>query len=71
MFIFSEKNKKENVIIDFKPLNATAPLKKGDEVGELIVYKDNVEFARVKVLSAEDVEKQSYFGYIANIGKNW
>lgn len=71
VFIFSEKNKKENVIIDFKPLNATAPLKKGDEVGELIVYKDNVEFARVKVLSAENVEKQSYFGYIANIGKNW
>ena len=40
VFIFSEKNVKDNVLIDFSPNRNVAPMKKGDVVGELKVFKD-------------------------------
>lgn len=69
--IFSAKNVKENVSIDFKPDKFVAPVKKGEILGELIVYRDNVEFKRVNVKALEDVPKKTYFEFIKDIGKKW
>lgn len=71
VYVFSERNKKENVTIDFKPDKVVAPVKKGDRVGELIVYRDNVEYKRVNVQAVEDVSKKTYFDYVKNIGEKW
>lgn len=71
VYVFSERNKKENVTIDFKPDKVVAPIKKGDRVGELIVYRDNVEYKRVNVQAVEDVSKKTYFDYVKNIGEKW
>lgn len=71
VYVFSERNKKENVTIDFKPDKVVAPVKKGDRVGELIVYRDNVEYKRVKAQAVEDVSKKTYFDYVKNIGEKW
>lgn len=71
VFMFSQKNLKEDVKIDFSPFNVNAPVKKGDVVGKLRVYKNNVEYRSVDVISLEDVDKKTYFDYILDIGKNW
>lgn len=70
--LFSKINKKEDITMDFSPFSEIkAPLKKGDEVGELIVYRDNVETARVKVVSDEDVNRKTYFGYVKDVARGW
>ena len=49
----------------------TAPVKKGDEVGEIIVFKDGVEQKRVKAYSAEEVAVLSYGESIRRAGEKW
>lgn len=71
-YVFSERNKKENIIVDFKPKDALkAPVKKGDRVGELIIYRDNVEYKRVAVVADEDVSAKTYFDYVRDVAANW
>lgn len=41
--------------------NKTAPIKEGDKVGELIVYRAEKEVGRVDLLSTEEVEKLNIF----------
>ena len=71
VFVFGEKSKKQNVTIDFKPDKICAPIKSGEKAGELIVFKDNVEYKRVNVLAAEDIAKKTYFAYIKDIARKW
>ena len=59
-------------MIDFCPLQGVkAPLKEGDKVGEIVVYKDNVEYARVAAVSIENVDKKLYFDYVKDVAKAW
>ena len=71
VYIFAEKNKKDDVTIDFSPLNVYAPIKTGDVVGRLKIYKNNVEYKTVDVVSLEDVSQKTYFDYIKDIGERW
>lgn len=71
VFVFGEKSKKQNVTIDFKPDKIRAPIKSGEKAGELIVFKNNVEYKRVNVLAAEDIAKKTYFAYIKDIARKW
>lgn len=72
VFVFSAKNRKDDVMIDFCPLQGVkAPLKEGDKVGEIVVYKDNVEYARVAAVSIENVDKKLYFDYVKDVAKAW
>lgn len=70
--IFSKKGNKENIIVDFSPISEIkAPLNKGDKIGELIVYRDNVEVVRVNAVADEDVNRKTYFGYIKDVARGW
>ena len=72
VYIFTEKNQKRSLEIDFIPnKNVQAPIKKGDKVGTLCVYENQIEIASVNVLSSESVSKLTYFDIIKDIGKNW
>ena len=71
LFVFAERNSKAKIDIDFKPYGVKAPIKKGEAVGELIVYIDNVEYAKVPVIAAEDVDKKTYFDYIKGVAEDW
>ncbi|MBP5307613.1 MAG: D-alanyl-D-alanine carboxypeptidase [Clostridia bacterium] len=58
-YSFAKKNDDGNFRIDFEPSGEIkAPVKRGDAVGELIVYKDNIETARVKCLAYKDVDRK-------------
>ena len=72
LFLFSEKSQKRSVEIDFEPCEKIkAPINKGDIVGKIFVYENNVEIATVNVLANENVAEKTYFDVIKDIGKNW
>lgn len=72
VFIFSEKNKKQSVEITFTPKEQVlAPVNKGDIVGKLFVYKDNIEIASVNVLSNEYIAEKTYFDIINDVILDW
>ncbi len=71
LFVFAKKGDKDKISVDFKPNNAVAPIKKGDKLGELIVFKDNVEYGRVNAVSCCDIDEKTYFDYIKDIAQNW
>lgn len=71
-FIFSSKNEKRDFEINFEPIEVVkAPISKGEIVGKLYIYENNVEIAVINVLANEDVNTKTYFDTILDIGKNW
>ena len=71
-FLFSEKNQKRSVEINFVPEEKIkAPVLKGDSVGYLVIYENNIEIGRVKVISNETVECQTYFDVLYDVIKGW
>ena len=71
VYIFCKKDEKVKISIDFSPFEVKAPLKKGDEVGELKIFYNGVEYASVKVALNCNVDKKTYFDYIKDVVKNW
>ena len=70
-FVFTSKNSKDNIEIDYNYFSVKAPVKKGDTLGECIVYKNGVEVGRVNLISTCAVDKMNYFDYVLEISKNW
>lgn len=71
-YLFSSKNQKRSVEINFIPnKNIKAPIKKGDLLGEIIIYENNIEIGKLKALSNEDIENKTYFDIIYDITNNW
>ena len=71
LFVFMKKGATDKIYVDFSPIKVSAPVEKGTEVGELIVFKNNVEYGRVKVVALEDIDKKIYFDYIKDISAKW
>ncbi len=71
-YLFSKKNEKRSVEINFIPLEEVkAPVVKGEEIGELSVCENGKEIARIKVISNEDVACKTYFDILHDVAKNW
>ena len=70
--LFGKKNEKRGVEFSFIANgNICAPIKKGDVLGEIIVFENNKEIAKVNALSSCDVEQKTYFDHIKDIVFNW
>ena len=48
-----------------------APVKAGDKVGEIIVYKDNVEIDRVNLVANESAEAAGFIDHLRRIAQGW
>lgn len=70
-FAFCRRGEKPNVMIETNLATLRAPLKKGERVGEIIVYKDNVEVDRVPLVAASDVEKANFFDRFRDVARGW
>ncbi|MBO5239886.1 MAG: D-alanyl-D-alanine carboxypeptidase [Clostridia bacterium] len=70
-FAFCRRGEKPNVMIETNLDTLRAPLKKGERVGEIIVYKDNVEVDRVPLVAASDVEKANFFDRFRDVARGW
>ena len=69
-YLFAKKNEKIDVDFVYNISSIKAPIKKGDVVGECIIYKDGVEINKVKILSNENINKKSYLDYLTDIIKD-
>lgn len=71
-YIFGNKNSKDNVIVDFIPSKGVkAPLKKGDKIGKLVIYKNGEEIQTVNCLINEDVKEKTYFDCVKDVCGHW
>ncbi len=71
-YIFGNKNSKDNVVVDFIPSKGVkAPLKKGDKIGKLVIYKNGEEIQTVNCLINEDVKEKTYFDCVKDVLKQW
>ncbi len=71
---FSYLSKKdEKIAFDFEVVfnKLTAPVRVNQHVGEIIIYKDNVEIKRIKLLANENVEKKDFIDHLKDIADNW
>ena len=72
IFLFSKKGVERSVEIDFQPSSSVkAPVKKGDLVGEIIVYEKGIEISRVNVVANEDILSKTFFDILCDIGEKW
>ncbi len=70
-FAFSKRGEKANIQTEMILDSLRAPINVGDKVGELIVYKDNVEIDRVELVANECVEKANIFDCIQDVARGW
>ncbi len=48
-----------------------APVKKGDVVGHIEIYKDGILYDTVELLAAEDADKATYGDFFKKVAQNW
>ncbi len=70
-FAFMKRGEKPNVKTEIVLNKLRAPINKGDCVGQLIVYIDNVETQRVDLLSNTTVKKANLFDRLRDIARGW
>ncbi len=72
MYIFSKKNVKKGVEIEFEPnAKVCAPVIKGQKVGVLRAYENGIEIGSVNVLANETIMQKTYFDIIKDIVVSW
>lgn len=49
----------------------TAPVEKGERVGEMILFREGVEVDRVDLIAMESVRKANLFDLLQEIARNW
>lgn len=70
-FVFSKRNGQDKIECIEEIFAIKAPIKKGEKVGEISVYKNNVFVGKVAVLANETSSKMNYFDYIKDISSRW
>jgi len=51
--------------------NISAPIKKGDKLGEVIIFKNGVEYDRINISSLEDCPRAGIFDGVKKIASDW
>ena len=70
-YVFSKKGEQDDIYLEQTLNKVCAPLKKGEKVGEITIYKNGVEVGKVDLVSLKDVKKLNFFGYVDEILKAW
>ena len=69
---FGIKGQKVSLDIEYKlPENIKAPIKEGDKIGNISIYKDGILIKEVDLVSAETINKQSFTDLIKKVIKSW
>ncbi len=70
-YVFCKRGEKPNVSIEEKLDAPIAPIKKGQKVGVLYVYKDGVEIDKVALLAEKGIEKANVFDRLRGVARGW
>lgn len=71
--VFSPKGKSEDEISFELVLNDSvkAPVKRGDAIGEIVIFKNGVEYSRVNAVAFEGDERASYGDIVRRTAAEW
>lgn len=71
--VFSPKGKSEDKISFELVLNDSvkAPVKRGDTIGEIVIFKNGVEYSRVNAVAFEGDERASYGDIVRRTAAEW
>ena len=71
-YIFSRRGEKTDVCVETRYHNGLrAPIKKGQIIGEIVVYKDGVEIDKVPLSASENVESANFFDRLGDVARGW
>ena len=70
-YAFTKRGEKANVTTDVRFDKVNAPIAQGEKVGEMIIYRDGVEFDRINLLAQNAVEKANFFDRLREIAREW
>ena len=70
-YIFCTKDDTDDIFYELSLDEVKAPVKRGDVVGTVTVYKNTVEADRLNLLANEDVAKSSYFDSLRDAARGW
>ena len=70
-YSFMKRGESGNIKVETNCKALRAPVKKGEVVGEMIIYKDDVEVQRVRLTAGENVAKANLFDRIADVARAW
>lgn len=70
--VLTKKNQKvEYTITEMIEENLKAPIKAGTKVGEIIVFKNGIEYSRTDIVTTIDIEVASFSGVYGKIATLW
>ena len=71
-YIFGARGEKieHNVEVEMDKIRK-APIEKGDKVGEMIIYKNNVESDRVAIVAGEDCPSAKFIDNWRKVTRSW
>ena len=70
-YVFCEKGDSDEIFYETEMRELRAPIRAGDEIGRIVVYKNNVEVCNVPLLANEDAAKNGYFDSVREIAQDW
>jgi len=72
IYLLLKKNSNDEISTEIKlSENVKAPIKKGENLGEILIVKNNEIIQTVNLVSKNDIESASYFDILQNISNNW
>ena len=72
LFVFARRGEKEDYSVEIKlKKSVKAPVKAGRRVGEIILYKNQIEVDRVPIVANESAKRGNIFDYLKSIGDAW
>ncbi|MDE6373659.1 MAG: D-alanyl-D-alanine carboxypeptidase, partial [Clostridia bacterium] len=70
-YVFSAINSTPDIERNVIAYDIKAPIKKGDVVGKIEVYKDGVLYDTVDLLAAENADKATYGDFFKKVARDW
>ncbi len=70
--LFQKRGEKAEIVVDYQLLkNIPAPVRKGDKVGEVLLFQNGTEIRRCDLLAAEDVDRSSWWDSFREGAELW
>ena len=70
-YVFGKRGEKKNITLDYELYGVKAPCEKGEKVGQVIVYENNVAIDTIDLLTAEAVARAGFYDSLQKIARQW
>ena len=71
VFAFCKRGDKGNHSTELRLKKLKAPIKKGDAIGEMIIFQNNIEVDRVPLVADRTIQKANWFDRLKEVAENW